>query len=299
MHVFITGATGYIGGAVAARLLAAGHRVSGLARTPEAGQRLAAAGIAPVLGDLADHDVLARAAGAAEAAVNAATSYGPDRGDVERAAVRAMLAALPRGGTFLYTSDQLIYGDTGPEPASEDRPLNPPPFLTWRPQVEQDVLHAEGLRGIVLRPVAVYGRGGNQLFPGWIDAARHRGNAPYVGTGARRWSLVHVEDVADGYLAALEHAPAGAVLNLAAEPPVTLRELADAVATAAGVDGGAVSAPLEEVTEVFGPAAQMFDTVDLVASPARASSTIGWTATRPGVLEHLRTGSYRTTTTTA
>lgn len=295
MHVFVTGATGYLGGAVAARLLAAGHRVTGLARTADAAQRLADLDVEPVLGDLADHDVLQRSAGAADAVVNAATSYGQDRGEVERTAVRAMLAALPRGGAFLYTSDQLIYGDTGPDPADEDRPLNPPPFLTWRPQVEQDVLHAAGLRGIVLRPVAVYGRGGNQLFPGWIDAARRRGHAPYVGTGSRRWSLVHVDDVAAGYLAALERAPAGAVLNLAAEPPVTLRELADAVATAAGVGGGAVSAPLDEAAEVFGPAAQLLDTVDLVASPARARSTIGWTATGPGVLEDLRTGSYRTT----
>ncbi len=296
MHVFVTGATGYIGGAVATRLVRAGHQVTGLARTPEAARLLGRRGIAPVVGDLSDHDVLRRAAGAADAVVNAGTSYGPDRGDLERAAVRSMLTALSAGGTFLYTSDQLVYGDTGPEPADEDRPLNPPPFLTWRPRVEQDVLHADGVRAIVLRPVAVYGHGGNQLFPGWIDAARRRGHAPYVGTGARRWSLVHVEDVAEGYVSALDRAPAGAVLNLAAEPPVTLRDLAAAVADAAGVGGGAVSTPLEEVTDVFGPAAQMLDTVDLVASPARARTRIGWTATRPGVLEDLRSGSYRTTT---
>ena len=293
MHVFLTGATGYLGGAVATRLLAAGHRVTGLARTADAGHRLAGLGVEPVLGDLADHDVLRRAAADADAAVNAATAYSPDRGELERAAVQVMLRALPRGGTFVYTSDQLIYGDTGPEPADEDRPLDPPPFLTWRPQVEQDVLRADGLRGVVLRPVAVYGHAGNQLFPGWIASARRRGHAPYVGTGTRRWSLVHVDDVADGYLAALERAPAGAVLNLAAEPPVALRELADAVAAAAGVAGGAVSAPLDEVTEVFGPAAQLLDTVDLVASPARARTALGWTAVRPGVLDDLRTGSYR------
>ncbi len=58
MNVFITGATGFIGGTIAARLLAAGHRVSGLVRNPAQADALAALGIAPVAGTLDDRDLL-------------------------------------------------------------------------------------------------------------------------------------------------------------------------------------------------------------------------------------------------
>ena len=169
MKVFVTGATGYIGGTVSEALIRRGHEVSGLARTDHAARHLQGRGVNPVVGDLRDLDVLASAAAAADGVINAATTYDTDRGDVEAAAVSAMLDALGDSGRpLVYTSDQLIYGDTGPEPAEETRPLAPPPFLTWRPEVEQLVVTRPGVRGVALRVTAVHGRGGNQLFPGWI-----------------------------------------------------------------------------------------------------------------------------------
>ena len=97
MHIFITGATGYIGGAVAARLLADGHRVFGLARTPEKARALAARGIAPVAGTLVDLGTLREAAQAADAVINAASVVaGPAaRQSSELASPKAIIRAGP------------------------------------------------------------------------------------------------------------------------------------------------------------------------------------------------------------
>jgi uncharacterized protein YbjT (DUF2867 family) len=74
MAVFVTGATGLIGGAVAARLVAEGFEVRGLVRAEEKARQLAAEGIAPVLGNLDDAELLTREARASEGVVNAADS---------------------------------------------------------------------------------------------------------------------------------------------------------------------------------------------------------------------------------
>src|SRR5690349_5189140 len=105
MNVFITGATGFIGGSVAQRLLAAGHRISGLVRNPAQADALAASGITPVAGTLDDHEVLAREARAADAVINAASSD-------HRGALDAFIEGLTGSGkVLLHTSGSSIVGD--------------------------------------------------------------------------------------------------------------------------------------------------------------------------------------------
>lgn len=293
MKVFVTGATGLIGRAVGEELVRRGHEVSGLVRTEEAGRGLRRRGVRPVLGDLRRPEVLAAAAREADGVVHAGTTYEADRGEVETAAVSALLDALDgTGGPFVYTSDQLIYGDTGPEPADETRPLAPPPFLTWRPEVEQLVVTRSGVRGIALRATAVHGRGGNQLFPVWIDASARDGVAAYVAEGLVRWSFVHVDDLARAYALALEGAAAGSVYNVAAEPAVTLRDLAGAIGRAAGVGDRTRSLSVEDAAAIFGPVAGLFGTVNLDVTARRLRADLGWTPTAPTVLDDLARGSY-------
>ena len=74
MKIFLTGATGYIGGTVAARLVAAGHEVVGLVRSADGEAALRGRGIVPLRGALADRDILAEAARRADAVINAANS---------------------------------------------------------------------------------------------------------------------------------------------------------------------------------------------------------------------------------
>lgn len=293
MKVFVTGATGYIGSAVIEVLVQRGHEVTGLVRTDLDASRLQERGVRPVLGDLRRPDVLASAAAAADGVVNAATTYDADRGEVETTAVSAMLDALGASGRpFVYTSDQLIYGDTGSEPADETRVLTPPPFLAWRPQIEQLVVTRPGVRGAALRATAVHGRGGNQLFPGWIAASAHDGVAGYVAEGRVRWSFVHVDDLARAYALALEGAAPGSIYNVAAEPAVSLRDLAAAIAEAAGVGGKTRSLTVEEAAPIFGPAAGLFAEANLMLSARRIREDLGWTPSAPTVLDDLTDGSY-------
>ena len=294
MHVFLTGATGFIGSAVAASLLRAGHRVTGLARSDQAAAMLSAQGVTPHRGALDDLDGLARGAAAADAVVNTASimSFGPERGEVEMAAVRAMLAALQgTGKTFVYTSDQLIYGPTGLAPATEDTPLNPLPFVAWRPAVERLVMDAPGVKSVVLRPVAVYGHGRDHLMPMLIGMAKQAGIARYVNDGSARWSMVHVDDVGEGYRLALEKAPGGAVYNFAAEPPVSFKELAEVASRVAGLGGRTEGLPIEQAAQIMGPLAYNF-TFDLVVSAAKARRELGWLPTGPTLRAEADAGAF-------
>lgn len=297
MRIFLTGATGFIGSAVAKKLQAAGHSVLGLARSDEAEAKLHAQGITPLRGDLTDAASLRWGAQGADGVINTASimSFGSERGEIERSAVEVMLEVLEGSNKpFLYTSDQLIYGPTGNTVADEDTPLNPLPFVTWRPSVEKLVLNAvsRGIRSLVIRPVAMYGHGRDHLMPMLIQMARKAGVAYYVGSGEARWSMVHVDDAAELYACILESAPAGTLLNASSEPAVSMKELAEVASQVAGLNGKTASLPLEKALEVMGPFASNF-TFNLQVSAVKATRLLGWKPQAPSLFEEAERGVYR------
>src|ERR1700687_1279732 len=102
MNVLLTGATGYIGSVVAEAVIAAGHSVTGLARSDAAAGKMSLKGITPWRGDLTSPEALAEAVKAASAVIHAGTT---NDGRLDREAVRAMLdALLGSGKPFIYTS---------------------------------------------------------------------------------------------------------------------------------------------------------------------------------------------------
>jgi nucleoside-diphosphate-sugar epimerase len=288
MRVFVTGATGYVGAAVAQALRGAGHEVAGLARSDDAARALEAAGCGVVRGSLADADALARAAREADAVIHAGATGKADQAQVDTAAVAALLAALEGSGNpFVYTSGIWVLGATGDRVADEDAPLHPAALVTWRSDVERTMREAasRGIRSVVLRPGVVYGRGGGtpRMF---VSAARKKGVVRYVGDGEQRWPPVHVDDLADLYVLALD-APAGTVLN-AAGPSLPVRAIAEAAAQANGARAEAW--PLDEARAVLGPFADAL-ALDQQVSAERAHA-LGWRPSRPSVLDELRSGSY-------
>src|SRR3954468_21594074 len=126
VKVFITGATGYIGGSVAAKLVATGHQVLGLVRQQDKAAQLKARGIEPVLGALSDLSLVADAARGADAVINAASSD-------ESFVVEALIAALAGSGkALLHTSGSSVVADRAAGEYSalvfnEDGPLEPLP----------------------------------------------------------------------------------------------------------------------------------------------------------------------------
>ena len=139
----------------------------------------------------------------------------------------------------------------------------------------------------------VYGRGGSFIIPKLLHAARQEGVAHYVGTGENCWSTVHVDDLADLYVRALEHAPESVVFNAATGPAVSWRVLAEAVSRAAGAKGRTASWTVEEASQIFGPYARGF-TENQQLSVVRAHQLFGWSPRGLPILDDLERGSYQT-----
>jgi nucleoside-diphosphate-sugar epimerase len=290
MKVFLTGATGYIGTAVAERLRAAGHQLTGLARSDAAAARLTAAGIRPVRGDFSEPASVGAAARGADGVISLATTYDPA---IDGPAIDAILEALAGSNKpFVYTSGIWSHGDTGGAVVDETTPPRPAALVQWRQAVEDRVREGarRGIRSVVIRPAIVYGRGGG-IPAGFIQSAREDGAARYVGTGQNRWPLVHVDDLADLYLLALEHAPAGSLLLGVSGPSRTGRDVAAAASRGAGAGGRTVAWPLEEARQKLGAYADAL-VLDQQASGRRAQELLGWRPHRPDVLEDMERGSY-------
>jgi nucleoside-diphosphate-sugar epimerase len=291
MRIFLTGASGYLGGVLTEHLIAAGHQVRALARSREARERVTALGAQVVPGSLADTEILQEAAAGAEAVVHAAVDFtSPAMREVEEPALAAMLAGLKQGSPFIYTSTGLVYPDRGGLTTGEDTPVDlehsPQPYKVLG---EQQVLAADGPAVTVVRAALIYGRGGSGLLRNMIAAARERGAATYIGDGDNAWSSVHVDDLARLYLAALERAESGLVVNAASRTRTSMRQIAEAVADLTGAR--TLSLSLEQAQQMMGPFAEVL-TRSSPLDASRAEQTFGWRPLEPGLLHELRTGSY-------
>ena len=213
MKLFVTGASGFIGGSVAARLVQAGHEVRGLVRDPAKEDAVRRTGVEPVAGTLGDGALLTREAQAADAVVNAASSD-------DRPAIEALVAALAGSGkALIHTSGTSIIADEAMgEPSDrifdEDTPFTPAPDKAARVALDRFVLDAPGVRSVVLCNSLIYGTGlgaepESAQLPRLAALARETGVARHIGRGLNIWSTVHIADVAELYLLALETAPAG------------------------------------------------------------------------------------------
>jgi nucleoside-diphosphate-sugar epimerase len=293
MEVFLTGATGYIGSAVAEALQKAGHKVTGLARTPEKAKQLEARGIRAVLGDLLKPETIAAPAHAAEGVIHTANTNDAHAPQADAAVVRAILDALQ--GTskpFVYTSGVWVLGSTGEKTADEQTPVNPTPLVAHRPAIEQEVLRAKehDVRSVVIRPALVYGRGGS--IPRMIvQSARDTGAAQYVGDGQNRWPFVDVDDLAQLYVLALEKAPAGSLYNASHGPSYRVREVAEAASIGGGAKGKTHATPLEEARKTMGAFADAL-VIDQQVSGEKAKKELKWSPRAGSVLDDLKNGSY-------
>jgi len=293
MNVFLTGATGYIGGAIADALQRTGYRVLGLAHSEKSAQALQERSIYPLRGDLRDPASLARGARQADAVIHAATINSSDMAEADIAAVEAILAALEETNKpFIYTSGCWVLGNSGESIADEESPTDPPAIVAWRPALERRILAAaaRGVHSVVIRPANVYGRGGGTPAL-LINLARKTGAARYISTGENNCPMVQVDDLADAYARTLTQAPAGTLVDVPGGPAVRFKEIARAISQAAGLDGRTESWSLEDARQVLGSLADAL-ALDLQVSGARAHRLLGWTPHAPSVLNDLVHGSY-------
>ncbi len=294
MEVFVTGATGFVGGAVAARLLAAGHGVRGLARSAQAEARLRDAGVEPVPGGLEDVDVVAAAAARADATVHAAFETSRRGVALDRGVVDAALAALAgTGKAFVYTSGTAVAGDLRGRVGDEAAPLPTEGPVAWRAEVERAVVAGweRGVRTAVVRPSTVYGHGGGGVVLGLVAAARRDGAVRFPGDGSQRWCTVHVDDLADLYLRVAERAPAGSVWIGTSGETLRLRTLAEAASRAGGAEGRVEGLDPVDARAKLGWMADLL-ALDLAVTGEKAKRELGWDPRGPTLLQELEGGAY-------
>jgi nucleoside-diphosphate-sugar epimerase len=275
-RIFVTGACGYIGSAIAARLARKGHKVFGLTRSREHARALDAMGVHPVLGDLAGEQDWLGVLQNCDGAVHTAFDGENGAADVDHAALEGFrLASLDgRVRRVLYTSGTWVHGHGDAGSADERTPLAPLAVVQWRAAHEEIALDlaAHDVDVVILRPGMAYGehRG---LLGGWFAEAHDVHTVTYPGDGSQHWSLVHRDDLAEAYALAYEHGKPGERYLLADESRFTVKELAEAVAEATG--SRAIAWPATELVKAMGGYGEALLN-DLSVSSARARRELGW-----------------------
>jgi 2-alkyl-3-oxoalkanoate reductase len=276
MRVAILGATGALGRQVVPRLVERGHVVRAVVRSAAQAAALARLGIEAVLGDILAGPSLAPALAGCEVALHLATAVPMpgmprdlSRNDrIRREGTANLIAACRQAGVRRYVQQSIAHlaADGTANLRDEDAPLSAAALAQSAADMEAQV-KASGLAWWILRGGAFYGPGTGR-DEDWRRMARDGLTLP--GDGADYLSLIHVTDMADAVAQASELAPAGAVLAIVDDEPVTYAAL---YAYLAALEGGPVPRP-------GGPKLGLSFRI----SNARAKAALGW---RP------RLASYR------
>lgn len=322
MRVFITGATGFIGTAVARELKENGHTVVGLARTSAKAVALRRQGIEPHQGDLDDLDSLRAAAAGSDGVIHLAFMHGlssvswrsrlyilaggtPDRivqrflkvvSDADRRAIDAMSTVLQGSnrplvatfGTLGLAAAGVMRNVPGVEADGPD-PASP----GYGRAITETVLERwadSGVRTSIVRlSPTVHGAGDNGLMRQIIQTARKKRMMGYVGDGRNRWPAVHRDDAAKLFRLALEKGTAGARYHGVAEEGVAMSDIA-------GMIGQRLGLPVKSVTSEgakkqfgwLGP----FMALDNPSSSSWTRAQLGWQPRRPLLLKDLEASDY-------
>ena len=290
MHVFLTGATGFIGTEVIRDLLKAGHTVLGLARSDKGAESLAAAGVEVHRGDLEDLDSLRSGAASSDGVIHCGFVHDFSRFrevcEIDRRAIETLGDALAGSDRPLVVTSGTGMGMAAPgQPATEDHynPNHPNPRAAS--EIAAEEVAACGVRVTVVRLPQVHITEKQGLVTPAIAVSREKGVAAYVGDGLNRWPAVHVLDAAPVYRLALEKGPNRARYHAVDEEGVTAKAIAEAIGR--GLKVPVVSLSPEEAAGHFGWMA-MFAGMDMPASSKLTQERLGWRPTqKPGMIEDL------------
>lgn len=314
MKIIVTGATGFVGGALIRALVARGDDVAALARATADRTPLAGLPLTWITADVTQPATLAGQFSGADAIIHAAGMLGqagvPQTAymALNRDGTRHVLAEAERAGIgrVLHISSPGVLGPIAGPPATEEAPLSPSnPYERSKAAAERVALQfaAGGLPVVIVRPEFIYGPGDLHVLG--LFRAVQRGIFFYIDGGRALCHPTFIDDAVAGTLLALDHGAAGEIYHVCGPTAVTFRQLGESIAHALGVrrpwlnlpravaDGGA--AVLEQIGRVahFAPplsrAGVEFFSDTRHFSSAKAQQTLGY---RPQT--DLPTGLART-----
>jgi nucleoside-diphosphate-sugar epimerase len=307
MRVFVAGATGVVGQCLLPKLIANGHQVVATTRSPEKVERLRLLGAEPVIVDGLDEAAVGEAVARAEpeAIIHEMTSLAGvsnlrrfDRefavtNELRQQGTDHLLAAASAAGVRRFIAQSYIGWNNvraGAPVKTEEDPLDPNPpaaqteTLEAIRYLEQAVLAAAPIEGIVLRYGSFYGPGASDTF---VELIRKR-KFPVVGDGAGVWSFLHIDDAAAAAVAALTQGAPG-VYSIVDDEPAPVSEWLPYLAEAVGAK------PPLRVPVWLGRLAAGEVGVSLMtqirgSSNAKAKRELGWQPTWPSWREGFRHG---------
>lgn len=289
MHVFVTGATGFIGSRVVSKLVGAGHAVVGMTRSDAGASALKALGAEAHWASLEDPESVARGAAGTDAVIHTAFDHDFSRYvencEKDARAIQAIGAALGAGRPLIVTSATGMPANRAGEIVTEDVVTLDPAFPRSASERAAAEVAANGGSVAIVRLPQVHDTAKQGLVTFYIELARQAGVCGYVGEGANRWCAGHVDDVALLYRLALEQHQPGARWHAVAEEGVAIRDIAEVVGAGLGVS--VQSMTQEEADEHFGWMTS-FIAADMAASSAITRARIGWQPSGPSLLDDLR-----------
>lgn len=308
MRVLVTGGTGHAGSHIIPELIAAGHEVTGLARSDESAAALSALGASVRRGDAEDLDGLKEAAADSDGVIHVAfrrdllSTGGLDAVTaVEFEQVAAFGEALAGTGKPLVTAGSIGSPGAGlGRPATEVDPVLPGGdkyrgSLRFRNAVEAAVigLADQGVRSSVVRlPLIAHSTTDRAGFlPGLIALAMEKGVVGYPGDGANLWTTVHIRDAASLFRLALEKSPAGKAWHAVEDGGIPFRKIAEAIGSRLHLPVMSIPADVLMLPGYFGSLAYPV-TMDLPAANLITRQILGWEPTQPTLLADLDNGHY-------
>lgn len=284
MTVVLTGATGYIGGAVLDELLARGKQVIALVRSEPAATTVRAKGAEAVSVDLADVAAVRVLLAGADGAIHTASPGDATSETFDAAVIDAVLAEF--GGTdkhYVHTSGVWIWGSQSQ--IVEDSPLDPPAIVAWRLEQEQRLLEST-VAATIVAPGIVYGEGGG-IANIVVDApGAATAEVVLIGDGSQHWGTVHVRDLAKLYVLALEGNPGGRLIG--ASSSATVADLYGAAHPGATLTAEHVDDTRARLGAAFADALLL----DQVVSEKVRSRDLGWQPMQTSLQDELAAG-YR------
>jgi nucleoside-diphosphate-sugar epimerase len=292
MKVTLTGATGFIGSHVLTELQEHGNSVTALVRDAAQADAVADRGATATVVDLYDRAAVVGILRDADAAIHTASPGDATSADLDSAVVDAAIEAFAgTGKPFLDISGSWIYGNN--PSVTEQSPIDSPPLVAWKEAIERRVLAASDMRGVVIVSGLAYGDGGGGIPRLLLGSPRDdAGNLIMLGSGQQHWSTVHVADLASFFRLVLEQDSARGRYVIGDGQNLTVAELTEAAAVAAGAPG-AVPGSDEEAKARLGDYFAEVLLLDLGTVAAKARAELGWAPSHPGLAEEFRDGSYR------